>query len=264
MLLTKELKDALVNAFHVGFVVDFIKDTYIVSFDGSRKNLFTMRVTPHADLRLIVEIEPEKYAAALMGKIDQSSPEKRNSFCKLWETIGTKRIQIRVNESPITPAEFRQKNSTWSKFSLRYSKAPYFDPEKSTANAAVCETVVNLCALMLSLIEYTIQGIEGYEEGREQVVRVTKHERNPINRRLCLAVKGYTCAVCGLEFEKVYGEIGKGFIEVHHSVPVSMMEDGHVVDPIAELYPLCSNCHSMVHRKNPPYTIEELKSRIKV
>jgi predicted HNH restriction endonuclease len=26
---------------------------------------------------------------------------------------------------------------------------------------------------------------------------------------------------------------------------------------------LCANCHRMVHRKNPPYTIEELKAKFK-
>lgn len=37
------------------------------------------------------------------------------------------------------------------------------------------------------------------------------------------------------------------------------MENGHIVDPIKELFPLCPNCHAMIHRKTPPYTINQLK-----
>ena len=62
-------------------------------------------------------------------------------------------------------------------------------------------------------------------------------------------------------FEK-YGDIGKDYIEVHHLIPVSQMGANYIVDPIKDLAPLCSNCHSMIHKKNPPYTIEELRSLI--
>ena len=75
--------------------------------------------------------------------------------------------------------------------------------------------------------------------------------------------KGYKCSVCGFDFEEKYGSIGKEYIEVHHSLPVSMMGENHIVDPINELFPLCSNCHSMIHKKNPPYTIDEFKRIIK-
>ena len=38
------------------------------------------------------------------------------------------------------------------------------------------------------------------------------------------------------------------------------MGANYIVDPIKDLAPLCSNCHSMIHRRNPPYTIEELRT----
>lgn len=39
------------------------------------------------------------------------------------------------------------------------------------------------------------------------------------------------------------------------------MDKGHIVDPIKKLFPLCSNCYAMIHRKTPHYTINELKKR---
>ena len=40
--------------------------------------------------------------------------------------------------------------------------------------------------------------------------------------------------------------------------------EGEIVEfKIEDFSVLCSNCHRMVHRKNPPYTIEELKAKFK-
>ena len=71
-------------------------------------------------------------------------------------------------------------------------------------------------------------------------------ERNQKAREECLKYYGCKCSVCGFDFEKEYGEIGRGFIEVHHIVPLSSIRDEYIVDPISDLRPLCSNCHSMV------------------
>ena len=59
-------------------------------------------------------------------------------------------------------------------------------------------------------------------------------------------------------FEKVYGEIGKGFIEVHHKTPLSEYDEEHEI-PQSELCALCSNCHSMVHRNKKALDVDELK-----
>ena len=63
-------------------------------------------------------------------------------------------------------------------------------------------------------------------------------------------------------FVKIYGEIGDNFIEAHHIKPISNMEDGEKTK-IEDIVMLCSNCHSMMHRKKPWLTIEQLKKSIK-
>lgn len=88
-------------------------------------------------------------------------------------------------------------------------------------------------------------------EGTISQVCVTHYERNLKDRQKALEKYGYKCQVCGMDFESTYGEIGKQFIEVHHLYPVCNMGEDYHFDPLDEetgLVPLCSNCHSMIHR----------------
>ncbi len=99
-----------------------------------------------------------------------------------------------------------------------------------------------------------------YVEGEEKDQVSIRYERNKRAKEKCIKAKGCKCVVCGFDFEKVYGEAGKGFIEVHHIIPVSKRGGSYVLDPVNDLVPLCSNCHSMVHRKRDTIMeIEELQ-----
>ncbi len=104
-----------------------------------------------------------------------------------------------------------------------------------------------------------LQDTEKYSEGAALQVLVNRYERNRMAREQCIALKGCRCAVCGMDFEKVYREIGKGFIHVHHTVPIANIGKNYVVDPEHDLVPVCPNCHAMLHRQDPPYTVAELK-----
>jgi len=69
------------------------------------------------------------------------------------------------------------------------------------------------------------------------------------------------CEVCGMNFEAQYGEIGQGYIEAHHRKPMAEMQ-GETLSEVEDIILLCSNCHRMIHRQTPPFTVEELKSRV--
>lgn len=99
-------------------------------------------------------------------------------------------------------------------------------------------------------------------EGAVMQVTVNRYERNREAREQCVEAKGCQCAVCGIDFEAAYGEIGQGFIHVHHLIPISSIGEDYVIDPIRHLVPVCPNCHNMLHRKDPPYTVEEMKGII--
>lgn len=102
-----------------------------------------------------------------------------------------------------------------------------------------------------------------YKEGQFSYVHAIGYERNQDARKDCIKHYGCKCAICRFDFEKVYGQIGRDFIEVHHIVPIHERKGEYVVNHIKDLIPLCSNCHSMIHRRNPVYSPEELKSMLK-
>ena len=99
-------------------------------------------------------------------------------------------------------------------------------------------------------------------EGARRTVIVNAYERNPKARSACIFHWGCQCAVCNFDFLKTYGDIGSGFIHVHHLVPVSEIGTSYQVDPIKDLRPVCPNCHAMLHTSNPPLNMEELRELI--
>ncbi|WP_196894029.1 HNH endonuclease [Aureivirga marina] len=99
-----------------------------------------------------------------------------------------------------------------------------------------------------------------FTEGSIKKVLVNNYERNSSARKKCIEYHGFNCAVCDMNFEKFYGkEIGKDFIHVHHKIDLSLIKKTYTVNPITDLIPVCPNCHAMLHKKTPAYTIEELK-----
>ena len=100
---------------------------------------------------------------------------------------------------------------------------------------------------------------EVYYEGSVTTVELDRYERNLEARKKCIESQGYQCKICGFDFEEVYGEIGKGFIHVHHVIPISSDKESRVVDYEKDLIPVCPNCHAMIHRRKNPYTPQDIK-----
>lgn len=103
--------------------------------------------------------------------------------------------------------------------------------------------------------------IDKLPEGAKKQITVNAYERNPRARKLCLQKYGFKCSVCGFDFEEVYGEIGIGYIHVHHLKPLNEINEEYEVDPINDLKPVCPNCHSMLHKAK--LSIEQLRELLK-
>ena len=101
-----------------------------------------------------------------------------------------------------------------------------------------------------------------YPEGARHIVTINAYERNPKARAACIAHHGHVCAVCGFDFASVYGSIGEGFIHVHHIIGIGKIGKEYKVDPIADLIPVCPNCHAMIHRTDPALTVEWLRKNL--
>ncbi len=117
----------------------------------------------------------------------------------------------------------------------------------------------NIANDYLSIFPDEIEPDEHYE-GKKTKVLINHYERDIDARNLCIEHYGLSCSVCGLNFEDVYGELGIGFIHVHHLIEISTLGVMYKVDPINDLRPVYPNCHAMLHRKKPAYTIQELKN----
>ena len=74
------------------------------------------------------------------------------------------------------------------------------------------------------------------------------------------------CHACEFDFSSAYDVIGQGYVQIHHLIPVSFLsgEPLDLEEALANVRPLCANCHQMVHTKRPPLPIEEIKSRLRV
>ena len=107
--------------------------------------------------------------------------------------------------------------------------------------------------------EADLPSFEPLPEGAVATIKVNRYERNPVNRLRCISHYGAICWACDVDFGVRYGESANGFIEVHHRVPVSTMAGQYLVNPVRDLIPLCSNCHSVAHRRQPPYQPWELR-----
>ncbi|NDJ12862.1 MAG: hypothetical protein EBY17_16960 [Acidobacteriia bacterium] len=93
-----------------------------------------------------------------------------------------------------------------------------------------------------------------YSEGAQAKVLATRYERDPRARRACVSHYGTNCSVCDMSFGERYGERFSGIIHVHHVMPLSSTSK-RLVDPIVDLRPVCPNCHAVIHRENPPLSI---------
>jgi hypothetical protein len=111
------------------------------------------------------------------------------------------------------------------------------------------------------------------QEGMKKIVETSVYERSTKLRQI--AIEHFTkdediiCEACDFSFKKFYGDIGKGYIEIHHIKPVFKYQDeelGKTIETaLTNVVPVCSNCHRMIHRnwKNPlkiDFLIENIRS----
>jgi 5-methylcytosine-specific restriction endonuclease McrA len=84
-------------------------------------------------------------------------------------------------------------------------------------------------------------------ENRRLVAAHLQRERSGLLATECKIRDKYQCQICGLRFERVYGEVGKCFAEAHHLVPLSRLGN-RAKTSLEDLVTVCANCHRMLHR----------------
>lgn len=102
---------------------------------------------------------------------------------------------------------------------------------------------------------------------REGRLRLVTHLQRERDERLVRLKKksssSLACEICGFSFAATYGSSAADYCEAHHLVPLS--EVTHTRDTsVDDLAILCVNCHRVIHLRNPPYALDDVREMISV
>lgn len=91
-------------------------------------------------------------------------------------------------------------------------------------------------------------------------------ERDPeivrLKKQQSFSILGHLeCEACIFDFERFYGELGTGYIECHHRIPLSSIK-AESRTSLDDLALVCANCHRMLHRSIDTLSIEQLRTKI--
>lgn len=263
----KRVKEYLENVYDIPFSVQrqsiYHDCIYEINPKNNNNELFGITIKIKDRLRIIMEAIPQKYSAFSIMDMSNASIEKKTLFVEYAAQL-TKRkakIDFSINNMPCNALNYNEWPGDWKSYRLRVSRSPICAEDEDFCEVNIVTSwAVIIIGMLLSLLNIIQIEDNAYEEGGVKKAEINRYERNPLNRELCLAAKGYTCKICGFNFEEHYGELGHHFIHVHHIIPISYMSEAYTIDPLKDLIPVCPNCHAMLHRKEPPLHPEELKS----
>ena len=160
----------------------------------------------------------------------------------------------------------------WAKISLEGSLEKNNAPDLRFVKSKIEKNTYGVDLINQNTISLNSEILSSIENGTHDEIKEDKrtytnskvYERDFYLRREAIRIHGIKCTICGFDFENTYGKHGIGFIEIHHIIPhctsISIID----VNPITDLVPLCSNCHSMIHRnRNSILSIVQLKTMLK-
>ena len=264
----EQIKESLEMFFGVPFDV-YTKEvhqepTYVISPQNEMKELFTVKVYFRQNIRIILEIEPQTYAADMVHAMNSADDNKKQMFqlylAQIEKQGATSEFQI--NQQPRNMIDSSVWSEPWKSIKYRATKIIESSNDNDYEMKLVQEWSMLGVGLFLSLLDVSVIDEYQHSEGKISQVTHNVYERNPVNRELCLSANGYSCKICGFNFEEKYGLLGHGFIHVHHIEMVADYGGERFINPITDLIPVCPNCHAMLHRKRPPLTPDELKAII--
>ena len=226
---------------------------------------YPQRIASNAQNKPKDNIEDIVFIYNTKNKATKIYPKGIYLICKIIENLDSDNyVKLEVlydlRKSPIEPADFGFEKIMNKIHSLSQNGTYYKFKEKNTPKK-IYELIIGETERIYP-DELDEKEVENLSEGSKKKIIVNSYERNSIARKQCLNHYGYSCSVCKFNFEKIYGEIGKTFIHVHHLKALSEINKEYIIDPIEDLRPVCPNCHAMLHKKKPAYTVEELKKII--
>lgn len=253
-------------------------------FDGERNRYILLEPEGHAGPHgfairvtirwrwLDIAFEPGTFAGELLAAMSVADVEGRRLFESVISECRSQGadVSFRINGQDSDCRRGAAWPSRWNRLALALGRGPI---ELGTDNGEHDERIVRewtarfsaavVALLPLERADTGEPDVSGYPEGSLIRIEVNRYERDRRNRSAALAIHGRACKGCGMSFEETYGAIAAGFIEVHHTTPVSQLGPDYQLDVQRDLIPLCPNCHAVVHRRSPPLSIAELLTVLK-
>lgn len=202
---------------------------------------------------------PHYFGIARIGNVQPDPRDnKGNFFARIEDFIPFERaVPAKINGEYFETIPSNLVNNYWRISARRISQEGYDAILKHT-------TLLSAQATALRDPDEDQLIFESAEEGSPINYFGTRYERRKDLRMKAIAFHGLECKACGFDFEKAYGEHAKGFIHVHHVVPISDYGGEKAVNPEIDLITLCANCHAVVHRKRDmTLSIDELKRMVR-
>jgi 5-methylcytosine-specific restriction protein A len=269
---TKKILSALTSAFRInlGIVEEKLPDSVKIivrplDFE-ERKGIAVISTIEWLSLK--THLAFDSFLGKLLDSIMSSHKEKVNimvyTLKNMIDKSPSEKLSAEIDHKLLTNVN---ENIDLKKLSI-FVDRPTMDLGIKSIEEYVIEQQKLILGIILLLFDIEeedasfINEVEGLPEGGRIRIEVNKYERSRLNRQACLNFYGYSCSACGFNFENVYGPLGKDYIHVHHIIPVSLIGDDYLINPIKDLIPICPNCHAILHRLNPPMQIKDLKDTI--
>jgi len=168
--------------------------------------------------------------------------------------------KIKVNwhsDLTISPIPYK-KLSEFGFFSVRQTLQEIKSKETATKILALVESYNDI-----PYLDDIPEGNEIFYEGEKRRVLVNAYERDREARKKCIDHFGTRCVICGIDFSLCYGPEFEGITHIHHLKKMADVGKKYQVNPLRDLIPVCPNCHTAIHSRKEPYTIEEMKQKIR-
>ena len=235
--------------------------------DAHPNDAFSVRFSP-GWRAAEAEFMPGRFAAPLIAQMGTAPPDAKSALAAFASALEKRktRLTFRVNGRDVSPFQTEAWPDAWNRVELQARSAPQVIEKDDMAQMRqlIGELVVPVFGMVAALIgvEEPDVPVDGAAEGTPYQTLVTRYERKKVNREACIQLKGLLCAACGFDFTAFYGPLGAGYVEVHHTTPVSQLGPENRINVATDLEPLCANCHAMVHRQNPPFPVHDLADLI--
>ncbi len=124
------------------------------------------------------------------------------------------------------------------------------------------DTSADMLTKMLGDDVALVQREQRFLEGQGRAAQTVRTVRSAALRISAKHHWGVRCYCCGFSFEEFYGRPGEGFAIIHHLNQLVNTEGHPCETSVEDVRVVCANCHYIIHREDPPLSIEDLRKRI--